>query len=164
MLPRTGAVGRAWGALVIEKIPLFALAGAVGIVTARAQATVGAVASDTVYRTSWRLANALTTYAVYLGKVFWPTDLAAYYPFALGARPVWQGGGALILLAGLSVTALVARRRCPALAVGWFWYLVTLVPVIGLLQVGGQARADRYMYLPLIGLAVAAAWCAPQVL
>lgn len=163
-LPRTGAAGRAWGALVVEKIPLLVLSGAVGLVTSRAQTAVGAMASDLVYRTSWRIANALLTNAVYLGKVFWPTDLAAYYPFALGARPVWQVGGALILLIGLSATAFVARRRCPALAVGWFWYLVTLLPVIGLVQVGGQARADRYMYLPLIGLGLAAAWGLPPLL
>jgi len=163
-LPRTAAAGRAWGALVVEKIPLLALAGAVGLVTARAQASVGAMASAAVYRPAWRVANALTTNAVYLGKVLWPTGLAAYYPFPLGSRPLWQVGGAVLLLVGFSAAAIVGRRRCPALAVGWSWHLVTLAPVIGLVQVGGQARADRYMYLPLIGLGIAAAWCAPPLL
>jgi Flp pilus assembly protein TadD len=163
-LPRAGAGGKALSALVIEKIPLFALAAAVGLVTARAQESVGAMASDAVYRPAWRVANALIANAVYLGKFFWPTDLAAYYPFQLGGRPAWQVGAALLLPVGVSIAAIVARNRCPAFAVGWFWHLITLAPVIGLVQVGGQSRADRYMYLPLIGLGLAVAWCAPPLL
>jgi Flp pilus assembly protein TadD len=163
-LARTGPVGRSWGALAVEKIPLLVLAAAIGLVTARAQASVGAMATDAVYRLAWRIENALITCVVYLEKACWPSGLAAYYPFPLGGSPVWQVGGALLLLVGLSAAAFAARRRCPALLAGWFWYLVTLMPVIGLVQVGGQARADRYMYLPLIGLGMAAAWCAPPLL
>lgn len=163
-LPRAVASRRAWGVYALEKGTLFALAGAVALVTYRAQAAVGAVASGAVYRPLWRVENALITGIVYLGKVFWPTGLAAYYPFPLGDRPAWQVGGALLLLTGLSAAAFAARKRYPALAVGFSWYLVTLLPVIGLVQVGGQARADRYMYLPLIGLGLVAAWCAPPLL
>jgi tetratricopeptide (TPR) repeat protein len=122
------------------------------------------MASDAVYRSAWRIENALITCVVYLGKTIWPSDLAGYYPFPLGGRPAWEAGGALLLLAGLTAAAIAARRRCPALLAGWLWYLVTLAPVLGLVQVGGQARADRYMYLPLIGLGLAMAWCGPPLL
>ena len=98
---------------------------------------------------------------VYAAKALWPSGLAVFYPHAIG--PPWAGVAAALLL--LAVCALVARaaRARPYLAVGWLWYLGTLIPVIGLLQVGGQARADRYMYLPLIGLSILLAWGVPEL-
>src|SRR3972149_4979289 len=114
-----------------------------------------------------RLANALASYAVYLGKSLWPTGLAVYYPHpalvsggASVSAATWAGGAALMAGTG---GGLRLRRRRPYAAVGWLWYLGMLVPVIGILQVGMQARADRYAYLPLIGIYVALAWAAGEI-
>lgn len=139
--------------VLLEKVPLLLLAAASCLVTMSAQTTAMA-------RVPWtaRAANALVSYVAYLGQSLWPVDLAAYYPHRQGSEPVWAVAGALLLLAGVSIAVVVWRRRHPYLLVGWLWYLGMLVPVIGLIQVGDQARADRYMYLPLIGLSLALAW------
>jgi tetratricopeptide (TPR) repeat protein len=102
-------------------------------------------------------------YATYLGKAFWPSGLAVFYPHAAQSLPGWKIAAALALLVLISGLALRAARRHPPLFVGWFWFLGTLVPVIGLVQVGSQSMADRYMYLPLIGLALAVAWGVPEL-
>jgi tetratricopeptide (TPR) repeat protein len=143
---------------VLEKLPLFGLALAASAVTVVAQRGAEALQPLQAFPLRVRILNALDSYAAYLRQAFWPLDLAVYYPHpgegvSLGGAAV---GGAL-LLAG-SAGAVWALRSRPWLAVGWFWFVGTLVPVIGLVQVGQQARADRYTYLPLIGLAIALAF------
>jgi tetratricopeptide (TPR) repeat protein len=146
-----------WRPLVFEKLPLFALVVAASGMTYLAQRQGGAV------NASWpwheRLANGLTAYASYLVKAVWPVDLACFYPRPLEGHPAWAVAGAAALL--VTVTALVAieRQRRPYLLVGWLWYLGTLVPVSGVaVQVGEQALADRYTYLPLVGIFIMVAW------
>ena len=104
-----------------------------------------------------RIANALATYIVYIARMFWPAKLAVYYPYSHDL-PVWYAVAAGVALAGISVLVLRWFRPRPYLAVGWFWYLGTLVPVIGFVQVGGQSSADRYMYLPMVGLTIMLSW------
>lgn len=152
-----------WAKLLAEKAPLFALAAASSIVTLVAQRRGGAVAAVLDLPFPARLANAAMSYLDYLWSTLWPQGLAAYYPYVEG-RALWRplvAGGALVAVT--AVIVWLARRR-QYLATGWFWFLVTLVPVIGLVQVGAQARADRYMYLPSIGLFLLIAWGVPDVL
>ena len=153
-LGRFGAKG--WRRLLGEKVPLLALVAASCLLTLRAQA--GAMASLQQIPLAGRLANALVAYVGYLAKMFWPSRLAVFYPHPWPALPAWQALAAALLLAGISYLVVRYARRRPYLAVGWFWYLGTLVPVIGLVQVGGQAMADRYTYLPLIGIFLSLAW------
>ncbi len=148
--------------LVVEKLPLLVLSAASSIVTPLAQRR--AFAGLDILPLSSRVTNAVVAYVAYLGQFFCPMGLAAYYPHPEGALPAWQVAGAVLLLVGITAAALACRRRCPWLPVGWFWYLGMLVPVIGLVQVGGHSMADRYTYLPQIGLAVALAWGAKHVL
>ncbi len=110
-----------------------------------------------------RLANAMMSYVLYIGKTIWPQDMSVFYPYT-GAWPLWQVGGAFLLLTGITAAAVYCVKRLPFLTVGWFWYLGTLVPVIGILQVGMQAMADRYTYIPLIGLFIMTAWGATELL
>jgi Flp pilus assembly protein TadD len=147
-------------ALVLEKLPLLALSLASCAVTLAAQAAGGAVRSVEAVPVLARLANAPVSYAAYLGKTVWPAGLAVHYvhPAASGAPHVAAALASAAALAGLTYAALRAASRQPYLTVGWLWYLGTLVPVIGIVQVGDQAFADRYTYLPSIGLYVAAAW------
>jgi tetratricopeptide (TPR) repeat protein len=142
--------------LLLEKVPLFLLAAGSSIITVRAQAAGGAVGSLTVYPIRARIANAMIAYTQYLLSMFWPTRLAVLYPYP-SSIPVWQAITAVAILLMVTTAAIVARRR-PYLGVGWFWFLGTMVPMIGLVQVGLAARADRYMYLPAIGLFVAVVW------
>ena len=107
---------------------------------------------------SERIANALEVYAGYLGKTFWPQNLAIFYPMTHPTWSDWNVGIALVILAGISACVLLLGRRAPYLAVGWLWYLGTLVPVIGLVQVGDQSMADRYTYVPLIGIFMMVVW------
>ncbi len=153
-----------WRRLVVEKIPLAALSLAACTVALVAQTAAGATDTAGTYPFGFRAGNAVTSYGTYLAKLFWPSPLAVFYPYPAGGLAAWKialSGAAL-----LALTALAAReaRRRPFLLVGWLWYLGTLVPVIGLVQVGEQAMADRYTYLPLVGLFVAAAWGASDVL
>ena len=139
--------------LVVEKIPLFALAAASAVMTLIAQSREGAVRTLGHEAITLRLSNALVSYAKYLLLTFWPNDLAVYYPFA--GIPAWQIIGAAFLLIGITVFCVSQRRIRPYLMVGWLWFLGTLVPVIGIVQVGGQIMADRYFYIPSIGLFIA---------
>jgi len=139
--------------LVVEKIPLFALAAASAVMTLIAQSREGAVRTLGHEAITLRLSNALVSYAKYLLLTFWPNDLAVYYPFA--GIPAWQIIGAASLLIGITVFCVSQRRIRPYLMVGWLWFLGTLVPVIGIVQVGGQIMADRYFYIPSIGLLMA---------
>jgi tetratricopeptide (TPR) repeat protein len=149
--------------LVWEKAPLFALTALSSVVTFLAQQKGGAVRSLDAFPLDTRIANALVSYVSYIGKMIWPHDLAIYYPHQ-GALPLWQAAGAALVLLGLSALFLGGAWRRPYLAVGWLWYLVTLVPVIGLVQVGIQAMADRYTYIPLIGLFILIAWGVPDLM
>jgi len=149
-------------ALWIEKLPLFLLAAASVFVTLVAQGLGGAVVSGTRIPFLVRASNALMSLLSYLEKCFLPTKLSFYYRFP-PELPVWWLPAALTLLCVLTVLALRAARRRPWLGVGWLWYLGTLMPVIGLVQVGGQAMADRYTYLPLTGIFVAVAWAAAEI-
>ena len=141
---------------VVEKIPFFVLAAGSSLVTLLAQNRADAVASLARFPLGVRLANVPVAYTRYLMKNFWPADLAAYYPWV-----PWRAGeviGAVALLAGITWLALWRARTAPFLAVGWFWFLGMLVPAIGLVQAGGQSLADRYTYLPCIGLWIMVVW------
>lgn len=157
----TGAWGRA-GQLVREKIPLFLLAAASSVATFVAQRQGGAVAEFEALPLAARLSNAVVSYAVYLKQLIWPAGLSPFYPYARSTSPALLTGCALVLLI-VSALAVVGSRRRPYLLVGWLWYLGTLVPVIGVVQVGSQAMADRYTYIPSIGLFIAVAWTAAAV-
>ena len=141
--------------LIIEKIPLFVLVAASAVVTSVAQSHGGAVRTFTEFPIALRLSNALVSYAKYLLLTFWPNDLAVFYPFPEAGIPAWQIIGAALLLIGITAFCFFQRKIRPYLIVGWLWFLGTLVPVIGLVQVGGQTMADRYFYIPSIGLFIA---------
>lgn len=144
-----------WPRLVLEKLPLLALAAASSAVTIAAQR--GALAADARSPLALRLANAATSYAAYLGKTLYPANLAVMYPFRFSIPP-GRVAAALALLVLLTGLCLALARRAPYLAVGWLWYLGTLVPVVGILQVGAQRMADRYTYLPSVGLYISVVW------
>jgi tetratricopeptide (TPR) repeat protein len=144
--------------LIAEKVPLAALTAASVVMTLRAQSTGGSVVALWFIPLPLRLANAVVSSVAYLGKMLWPADLAIYYPFPLGGVPAWKLAAAVVLLAAAAVAALACSRRCPALAAGALWYLWMLLPVIGLVQVGQQALADRYTYLPGIGIVWGVIW------
>jgi Tfp pilus assembly protein PilF len=146
------------GRLVLEKLPLFLLVAGSCALTLYAQRAGGALSTLANLSLWQRLGNALIAYVVYLRKAIWPTDLAVYYPISFEPIHFLPLLGAALLLALVTWLCLKARRSCPYLVVGWFWYLGTLVPVIGLVQVGAQALADRYAYIPLIGLYIMLAW------
>jgi hypothetical protein len=143
--------------LVREKLPFLALALVAAVVTYLTQQLTGAVASTSQVSIVFRLENAIVSYAMYIVKMFWPSGLALFYPHPLALSPLLVAGSLLGLIA---TTVLVVRAapRYPYLAVGWLWYLGSLVPVIGIIQAGDQARADRFTYVPLIGLFIMIAW------
>jgi tetratricopeptide (TPR) repeat protein len=150
------AASQTWRRLIVEKIPLLLLAAASCAVTIWAQ-------KDAIERLDElpllsRIGGALLAYASYLGQFFYPLGLAVFYPHPTTGLPAWKVVAAMLLLTGISLVALIRWRRNPYLFVGWFWYLGMLVPVIGLVQVGSQAMADRYTYLPQIGLSIALTW------
>jgi len=128
-----------------EKIPLFALTAAAAVMTFVVQRSTGAVESLATVPAGMRMENALVSYAVYAAKTFWPSGLAAFYPYPVEI-PLWQSALAALVLTGISAAVAANFRERPYLAVGWPWFLGTLVPVIGLVQVGSQARADRYVH------------------
>jgi protein O-mannosyl-transferase len=144
-------------ALVREKIPLFALAAISIVVTILVQYQGGAVAPVDPYPVHARLLHVLTAYVGYLVQTAWPLQLAVFYPLPL-VTPIWQAAGAAAILAAITIAAAVIRRSRPYVLAGWLWYLVMLLPVVGLVQVGGQGMADRYTYLPIVGLFIVVAW------
>ena len=162
-IPRDGRRGAALCTLVVEKLPLLLLAAASAAPTLLAQRRGGAVVALFEHPLPARAANALVSVAAYLGSALWPTRLAIWYPLPDAGHPAGVVAGAALLVVAVTAIALWLRRRRPALIVGWCWYLVMLLPVSGLVQVGAQARADRYTYLPMIGVALALAWLAPAV-
>jgi tetratricopeptide (TPR) repeat protein len=149
--------------LLIEKMPFFALAAISCIVTFIAQQKGGSVASLDVIPPGARIANAFVSYIIYIGKTIWPESLAVLYLHP-GWWPLWQVLGAVLLLVAVTLIVILEAKRFPYLATGWLWFAVTLVPVIGIVQVGLQAMADRYTYIPLIGLFIMAAWGIPELL
>jgi len=143
-----------------EKLPLLGLSGAAAAITWLVQQRAGAVKAlplDT------RVANATLSYALYIQKTLWPSRLAIFYPYPRGFAflPLLAAG---LLLAVVTAGVIVLRRRSPYLMTGWGWFVITLVPVIGMVQVGGQARADRYMYIPMVGLLIMLVWGAAEIL
>jgi tetratricopeptide (TPR) repeat protein len=145
----------AFRGIVLEKIPLFAIAAASCVITFIAQARGGTVRTFADAPVTLRLSNALVSYAKYLLLTFWPNDLAVYYPFAPAGIPLWQIVGAALLLIGITAFCISQGKIRPYLIVGWLWFVGTLIPVIGLVQVGGQTMADRYFYIPSVGLFIA---------
>jgi tetratricopeptide (TPR) repeat protein len=160
---RLGDSGESVVHLVWEKLPLFALTLGAAVVTYLVQKAGRALWTGDELPVQERLANALISYVRYVGKTFWPTDLALVYPY----EHHWQGHlvfGAAALLLAWSCLCLWGAKRYPFGVVGWFWYLGTLIPVIGLVQVGDQAMADRYMYIPSIGLFILVIWAVDELL
>jgi protein O-mannosyl-transferase len=145
--------------LVFEKLPLLLLSAASAVITMKAQEAGLAVQTFSQYSPLLRLETGVVSYVRYLEKALWPSKLVALYPHPTKLYPAWQAGAAVVLL--LLITALVIRARDRRyLAVGWLWFLGSLVPMIGLVQVGFQAMADRYAYIPFIGLFLAITWLA----
>jgi tetratricopeptide (TPR) repeat protein len=156
---RRGLV-RSAGRLLLEKLPLLACAAAASVIAYRAQHESGAVIFLAENTLAARIGNAAASYLLYLEKTFWPDNLSVFYPFHVQRRSLWVAGAILI-----AVTALALRtaRSRPYLIAGWLWFAVTLVPMIGLVQVGSQGIADRYTYLPLIGVFLMATWGAADL-
>jgi protein O-mannosyl-transferase len=148
--------------LVLEKIPLFALTALSCAATYIAQKAGGAVAPAEAFTLEMRLANGFVSYLIYIAKTIWPENLAVLYPHP-GSLPLWQAAGSALFLIAVTFAVLRKANGFPYLPVGWLWFTGTLVPVIGLVQVGIQSLADRYTYIPSIGLFIMAAWGIPQV-
>lgn len=144
--------------LVMEKLPLLALSAIFSAVAITVQSATGAASSLDRLPLGPRLENALVSSVGYLGKIAWPMDLSVFYPFPLGGIPAWKVAGATVALITISVIALQQREKRPWLAAGWAWYILTLLPVIGIVQVGMQSMGDRYTYVPMIGLLLAIVW------
>ena len=142
--------------LLAEKIPLLILSAGFSVLAVFTQG--GFVQTLEQCPMSWRLANVVVAYVTYLRQFFYPVGLAAYYPFPKGTLPLWEVVGACLLLTAITIAAIVSWRKAPYLLVGWLWYLGMLVPVIGFVHLGAQAMADRYTYLPQIGLCIALTW------
>jgi tetratricopeptide (TPR) repeat protein len=147
--------------LVVEKIPLIALSAVSSTVTFLAQR--GALGWTEQLPVLARVNNAVVTYIIYLRQMFWPIDLAVFYPHPEDRLPSWEIVLALALLISVTAGAVILRKNAPYFIVGWLWYLGMLVPVIGLVQVGWQGHADRYTYLPQIGLYIAGTWAFPDL-
>jgi tetratricopeptide (TPR) repeat protein len=145
----------------LEKLPLLALSVASSVATVHAQGI--AVGTLEKYSMGVRVANAADAYLTYVMQAAVPVDLAAFYPHPGAGLPAWRAAAGAALLVGGTLGAWALRRGRPYLLVGWLWYLGMLVPVIGLVQVGGQAHADRYTYLPQVGLWVALAWALADI-
>ena len=147
--------------LLLEKVPLFALALASAVITMKAQQAGGAIHNFAAYSFHVRLENAIVAYSRYIGKAFWPANLSALYPHPLDLLRTWQVVASVLFLTLITVLVIKNRRR-RYLVTGWFWFVGTLVPMIGLIQVGEQAMADRYAYLPFVGLFVMVCWGADE--
>jgi tetratricopeptide (TPR) repeat protein len=149
--------------LLKEKIPFFLLSLCSALITLYAAKIGGAVKSIADFPLSRRIANALIAYTSYLEKMIWPVDLAIFYPYPT-SRPVWKFAVALLSLTAVTVFVAFKRKKHPYLAAGWLWYIITLLPVIGIVQVGFQSIANRYTYVPLVGIFILIAWGVPELL
>lgn len=154
--------GATLASLVKEKIPFLLCAGASSFLTLYAQGKGGAIADLTMVPFRLRCENALVSTVTYLYKTIFPHDLAIYYPLP-SSFPVWQVGSSALILITITVVVIRSRQSHPALAMGWFWFLLTLLPVIGLIHIGAQSMADRYTYIPSIGLFMMVAWSVPDL-
>lgn len=155
---------RTWRSLVLEKVPLLAVVILMSVIAILSQGSTGALRGMEEVSIAPRLANALISYLAYLWLMVWPVNLSPFYPHQAAVSSdlmvdlYLPAAGAALLLFGLTFLVLRNARSRPWLGVGWLWYLGTLVPVIGLVQIGAQARADRYTYLPMIGIGIAVVW------
>jgi tetratricopeptide (TPR) repeat protein len=156
--PLGRSVQTSWRKLVLEKVPFFGIAALMSAVVYWVQQQGGTVRSFTEVPLAIRLWNAALAYGLYLWKTVWPARLSVNYPHPGGSISVLSAGLAALALAALTCSAFALRKRYPYWLVGWLWFLGALVPVIGVVQIGDQQLADRYYYVPMIGLAVAAAW------
>jgi len=142
--------------LILEKIPLFALSAGSCFATLTGQ--TGKVVDMEPLPLVWRISNALVSYVVYIWQMIWPARLGVFYPHLENRLPLWQVGASIALLIAMSAAAFIMRKSGPYIIVGWLWYLVMLVPVIGVVQINLQGHADRYTYLPQIGLYLLTVW------
>jgi tetratricopeptide (TPR) repeat protein len=156
--PQLGPRRTALWRLFAEKVPLFVLSAILSVITFIVQRRGGTMSGLGSVPFRFRISNALVSYVAYIKKMIWPTRLAVFYPHPFDKLPMWQvvASAVLLIIITIAVILLIRRRKYPAM--GWFWYMGILVPVIGLVQVGAQARADRYTYLPFIGLFIIIAW------
>jgi protein O-mannosyl-transferase len=150
--------------LVLEKIPLFLISVAISIVTFIAQKSSGAMNFTENLTFALRLSNAMVSYLEYLEKMFWPHKLSIFYPHPVTALSLWQGIFCGLSLLAITIISIRLIRRAPYFIVGWFWFLGTMVPVSGIVQVGGQSMADRYAYIPIIGIFIIIAWGVPELI
>lgn len=144
--------------LLIEKIPFLLMSAGMSFITFMVQAKMELVKSLSHYSVLDRLANAILTYVIYIEKLFWPVDLSIFYPHLQNSISFWRLGQAVFVLVVITILSLLNLRRRPYIAAGWFWFLGTLIPVIGIFQVGLQGYADRYTYVPYIGLFILITW------
>jgi tetratricopeptide (TPR) repeat protein len=150
------AAPRRWAKLTLEKLPLFAMSAASSVLTEMAQGAGGSVMGLSLLPVSTRIENAAISYVAYIGKIVWPVRLATYYPLRF-STPVGDAIASAAILIAVSAMALYLRRF-PYIAMGWFFFIISMVPVIGIVQVGFQGMADRYTYIPAIGLMIALVW------
>jgi len=151
-----------WRRLTLEKIPLFLLSLGAGLTVYYVQLKTGVLHGEEIFPLSWRLSNAVYSLVAYLGKMFFPINLSVFYPHPLGTLSPYKVLLFALFLAALTGAVFLSRR--PYLIVGWLWYLITIIPVLGLIQVGIQGMADRYTYLPSIGLTLAVVWGLEELL
>ncbi|MEK9627592.1 MAG: tetratricopeptide repeat protein [Nitrospinota bacterium] len=150
--------------LIFEKLPLFFISIGGSIATYIIQKSGGAVNSSELLPLQERFVNALVSYIKYLEMMVWPQKLAILYPHSYPALSLWKGLACAVILVCITIAVIKKVEQKPYFAIGWFWYLGTLVPVIGIVQVGVQAMADRYAYVPLIGIFIMVAWGIPELL
>lgn len=152
-----------WRSRLIDKLPLFALVVASCVITLIVQKSGGMVQALDQFSLGERFANAFVSYTAYIWKMVWPGNLCILYPHPGNSIPIWEVVGAAAIFVSATALALLACRKYPYITLGWFWYVITLVPVIGIVQVGPQAMADRYAYVPLIGIFIILAWGIPEL-
>ncbi len=152
-----------FGHLLLEKLPLLALSAGSCAITFLAQQKGGSVMSINIIPMGLRIANAVISYAKYIGKMIWPSRLAIFYPYPGDKLPLWMVVLVAMLLFAISIWVIKLAKKRGYLAVGWFWYIITLLPVIGIVQVGSQAMANRYTYVPLTGIFIIIAWAGAEL-
>jgi tetratricopeptide (TPR) repeat protein len=150
--------------LIVEKIPFFLLSGIISWITLVVQGKMGLVKEVSKYPLAWRIENTILSYFIYLEKMFWPFNLAIFYPHPKDTIVLWHMYAALAILIAITIFAIWKIRQRPYIAIGWFWFVGTLIPVIGLFQVGMQGWANRYTYIPYTGLFIAITWWVSDVL
>ncbi len=149
--------------IIVEKIPFFALSAVSSVITFLVQRNIGAMSGISAVSLGDRAANAFLSYARYIEKIFWPQNLAIFYPYDVDTFPLWQIGLCVLLVLVISVLVIRFGRKQRYFLVGWFWFVVTLLPVIGFVQSGPQGWADRYTYIPYTGLFIMIAWGLPEI-